>query len=638
MGFIVKVPVNRRYFPVSVRAERNIRPFLLFIMILSALFFYTGCNTASMYRKSADKTAAKIIKDKQEQLFGRSDDFSIDRPSDILRRRLLIEQDLPYAAEASLGTDNLEPIDHWPEKDYPVAGISPGDGDLVIEADRPLTLSLVQALQVGALNSSEYQSKKEDVFKSALNLDLQRNEFGFTLKGSGESAITANKSSDADTVKGVENSGSLSLEKTLKNGAKIATSLAVDLVSLLTQGKTSSFGITGDASISIPLLRGAGRHIASEPLTQAERDVIYAIYELERYKKTFAVEIARSYLNVLKQTDQVDNNAEVYKNLMVSARRTRALADAGRSTEIQVDQAVQNELNARTRWINATESYKSTLDSFKNLLGLPPDSDIELNRSELDSLTARISEIVPDVENSSDSESSSELVGISKENAGPLELEEKTAIELAFDNRLDLRVSEGRVYDAQRSVVVRADALGAELTLLGQANLGQSRSIAQAGMEDASINSDDGTYRGLLSIDLPLERTSERKAYRESLISLESSVRSLQSLEDNIKISIRNRLRSMSEAREALSIQTRAVEVAEKRVKSTDMFFEAGRAELRDLLEAQEALLSARNSLTAAVVNYRMAELEFQSDSGTLQIDDKGLFKEYDPRGNDNGK
>jgi outer membrane protein TolC len=94
----------------------------------------------------------------------------------------------------------------------------------------------------------------------------------------------------------------------------------------------------------------------------------------------------------------------------------------------------------------------------------------------------------------------------------------------------------------------------------------------------------------------------------------------------------------MSEAREALSIQTRAVEVAEKRVKSTDMFFEAGRSELRDLLEAQEALLSARNSLTSAVVDYRMAELEFQSDSGILQIDDKGLFKEYEPRGNDDGK
>jgi outer membrane protein TolC len=364
--------------------------------------------------------------------------------------------------------------------------------------------------------------------------------------------------------------------------------------------------------------------------------VVYAIYEFERYKKTFAVNITSSYLNVLKQMDQVDNNEEAYKNAMVSARRTRALADAGRTTEIAVDQAVQSELTARTRWINAIESYKRTLDSFKQSLGLPPDSNIELDGSELDDLAALVLENVTDIENSSDS--SLDLVGISKENAGPLEMEEEEAIELAFENRLDLRVTEGKVYDSQRAVIIKADALGAELTFGGSANAGQGRSIGQAGMEDGSIDLDAATYRGLLTIDLPLNRTSERNAYRESLISLESTVRSLQSLEDNIKLSIRNRLSSMSEAREALSIQTMAVEIAEKRVNSTNMFFEAGRAELRDLLEAQESLLSARNNLTAAVIDYRMAELEFQSDSGILQIDEDGLLKEYVPRGNDDGK
>jgi outer membrane protein TolC len=620
MSSILKKRLGYLYFP---------------ILLLSLAMIHTGCRTTTGYRVSADKAAESIIRDKQKQLFGSAEDFTIERPSDILRRRLLIEQDLPVSGDASLGSHNLEPIAHWPEKDYPKAGETLGD-DIVLVPGQTLELSFIQALQVGAVNSPEYQSKKEEVFKSALSLDLARNEFGFIFRGEGETSITENKSGSGDTVKGVEHSGSLSLEKTLKNGAKLVTSIAVDLVKLLTQGRTSSFGITGDASITIPLLRGAGRHIVTEPLTQAERNVVYAIYEFEKYKQTFAVEIARSYLNVLRQLDQVDNNAEVYKNLMVSARRTRALADAGRSTEIQVDQAVQNELSARNRWINATDSYNSSLDSFKKSLGLPPDANIELDRAELEGLTARDSGIVRDIEQSTSSGSSTELVGVGMENAGPLEMEEKAAVELGFENRLDLRVSEGKVYDAQRAVVVKADALGAELTLLGQANLGQSRSLGQAGMEDASIRSDEGRYNALLNIDLPLERTAERKAYRESLISLESAVRNLQSMEDDIKLSIRNRLRSMSKAREAISIQTRAVELAEKRVKSTDLFFEAGRAQLRDILEAQEALLSARNSLTSAVIDYRMAELEFQIDTGILEIDKKGLIVEYYDEEKDN--
>ncbi|KKK51404.1 hypothetical protein LCGC14_3115280, partial [marine sediment metagenome] len=49
------------------------------------------------------------------------------------------------------------------------------------------------------------------------------------------------------------------------------------------------------------------------------------------------------------------------------------------------------------------------------------------------------------------------------------------------------------------------------------------------------------------------------------------------------------------------------------------------------LLEAEESLLSAQNQLTAAVVNYRIAELQIQRDMGLLMVDSKGLWKEFSP-------
>ena len=341
----------------------------------------------------------------------------------------------------------------------------------------------------------------------------------------------------------------------------------------------------------------------------------------------------------------MNNAAENYKILIASARRTRRLADAGRLTEIEVDQAVQNELLARNRWISATELYKNRMDSFKQILGLPPDASVELDRSELENLISYISKIVPNTGGEDVSETGKkippadtpiELPERDKSNAGPMEMDERQAIELGFKNRLDLKVREGKVYDAQRNVIVKADALGAELTLLGQARSGSSRSLGMAGMEDANIEPDKGIYSALLTLDLPFERTAERKAYRESYISLESAVRSFQSLEDDIKLSIRQSLRAMSEAREGLKIQNRAVSVAEKRVKSTALFFEAGRAQVRDVLEAQESLLNARNSLTSAVIDYRVAELEFQQNTGLLRIDKEGLLLEYSPEAKNN--
>ncbi|MGB2823773.1 MAG: TolC family protein, partial [Phycisphaerae bacterium] len=67
------------------------------------------------------------------------------------------------------------------------------------------------------------------------------------------------------------------------------------------------------------------------------------------------------------------------------------------------------------------------------------------------------------------------------------------------------------------------------------------------------------------------------------------------------------------------------------RVTSTDLFLEAGRAAIRDVLEAQEALVQAQNSLTAALVAYRIAELELQRDMGVLEVNEKGLWREYRP-------
>ncbi len=68
-------------------------------------------------------------------------------------------------------------------------------------------------------------------------------------------------------------------------------------------------------------------------------------------------------------------------------------------------------------------------------------------------------------------------------------------------------------------------------------------------------------------------------------------------------------------------------------MRSTNLFLQAGRAQIRDLLESQEALLSAQNSLNAAIVNYRIADLAFKRDLGLLEVNEKGLWTEYPAQG-----
>ncbi len=628
--FFMKTRLNKFVLKPLVARVLQSRFGALAVSLCLTLFAQVGCQSPTEYRLEADKVASDIIR-KKMQAIGRTEQFSIERPSDILRRRLLTEQNLIIAGPSSLGTDRLEPIEHWPEEDYPKA--EPLLDPLVLlEEDNPPQLSLIQALQTGARNSFEYQTRKEDIFKEALDLDLERNEFRAIFTGQTESLIETDMSGER-TVSGVEYGSATGVSRKLESGVELTTELAVTLANLLTLNQASAFGISGDATISIPLLRGSGRHIVTEPLTQAERNVVYAIYQFERFRRTFAVSIAAEYLSVLRRLDIIQNNEENYRGLIRSARRARRQADAGRLTEVQVDQALQNELKARNSWINAVETYKRSLDSFKNLLGLPPDAGIELDRSELKRLAVYSDRFSENTDNGQKLDTNDKTVAADSpvvleppdtENIGPLEIDETAALELAFENRFDLMVAQGKVYDAQRAIVVLADALGAELTLLGSAELGGSS-------DDTKLRTDKGVYSALLTLDLPFERTAERNAYRNGFITLERAVRDVQILEDEIKISIRNKLRDLLESREGVQIQARSVKLAQKRVRSTNLFLKAGRAQIRDLLESQEALLSAQNALTAAIINYRVAELELQRDMAVLQINEKGLWQEYSP-------
>jgi len=596
--------------------------------------FTTGCRSVGGYRADADRAAAGIIATVQSNALGRAEAIEIESPADTLRRRLLLDQELAYGSQASLGIRDLPDSDYWQGAKHLLEA---ADTNRISKTDRPLTIGLPDALRIGAANSRDFQQAKEDLFRAALDMDLECDEFRNTFSGMLSGRYDRDGSGE-ETVASSLGSGELGVSRKLLSGVELSSRIAVDLVRLLTQDTASSVGLLADAGISIPLLRGAGRKIAAEPLKQAEQNMLYEVYSFERFKRAFAVRVASDYFGVLRQAQELRNVEENYKRLIAAARRARRLADSGRLPEFQFDQAVQDELRARTRWIEATQNYAARVDGFKLSLGLPTDAGIELDGTELGrllSVTNRFDaapESGPRAVTIPPADAEIVLDEPDAAQAGPLELGLEHAVSLALDSRLDLRTAHGKVEDAQRKVYVAADALRAEATLLGQARAGERRSSAgSASDDDAELRFADGTYSGLINLDLPFERTAERNAYRKSLIGLEKAVRDMQELEDQIKLDIRNTLRDLQAARESLVTQIKAVALAAKRVRSTDLFLQAGRAQIRDVLDSQEALLNAQNALTAAIVSYRIAELNLQRDMGVLQVAANGLWKEYTP-------
>src|SRR5262249_1719745 len=86
-----------------------------------------------------------------------------------------------------------------------------------------------------------------------------------------------------------------------------------------------------------PPLRGPGEAVGREPLVQAERNALYAVRDYERLRQTLAVNVTNAMYRVLQQHDQVVNEQENLKDLVIARERTESLAEAGRIPVFQVD-------------------------------------------------------------------------------------------------------------------------------------------------------------------------------------------------------------------------------------------------------------------------------------------------------------
>ena len=51
-------------------------------------------------------------------------------------------------------------------------------------------------------------------------------------------------------------------------------------------------------SVSLPLLRGAGRTVTREPLTQAERSLVYRLRSFELFRQDFTIQAAFAFILV----------------------------------------------------------------------------------------------------------------------------------------------------------------------------------------------------------------------------------------------------------------------------------------------------------------------------------------------------
>ncbi len=447
-------------------------------------------------------------------------------------------------------------------------------------ADGGRTLTLPAALEMAERHNRSYQLQRETLYLQALSLTGTRHKFVWNPSSTVDLGIARQTDgglrgdSDAD----------VSVQKLFQTGASVTATLANDLV-LYFDGKPKVPDLT--LKLTQPLLRGAGAEIAAEVLTQAERDVVYAVRDYSHYQKTFAIETVGEYFRVLQDKDAVRNSYNNYLNLQKARDRAEAMAEAERLARYQVDQARQSELSARVKYLKAVESYRQALDGFKQRLSLPLGEALRLEDRALTDLVAQ---------------------GLT-----PLELDERHGYLMAVTNRLDVLNEVDRFEDAQRKVRVAASDLKPGLDVVVDVSLKKQFYSSFSPEEFASTSG--------LKLKLPLNQLTERNAYRTSLINFEKQMRKLATELDSLRENIREGIRALEQERENYFIQKAALDLARQQVEVMPLLLQNDDADIRDQLEAQADLVEAQNDVTSAVVDYHVARWNLLKNLGALSVE-----------------
>ncbi len=573
---------------------------------------------------------------------------------------------------------------------------------------RPYILTMEKAFQVGLINSRYYQFQLENIYVNALPVTLQRFAFGpqfiaglsprTGVGGTGNTALPgilpANIPSNSfryntratDNQTSTLNLGTVAgVGKLFDNGTQILASFANQLVFNFVGKNPAQPTVRSflPLQVLVPFLRGGGRAITLEGLTQAERSLLYSIRAFAKFRQEFVVATLAGgtiqtfgsnvtnggftsggnvdptigFLNVVEDVQLVENQvknlavfeqfAEVYKELING--------ESSGLSQLQLDQIRQQVLGARSNLLQSRLQYRNDLDQYKIQLGMPPDVPLVIDRSrtagfrrvfeEIDrwSLNARreLSQLdtivakIPKLQNLIlDDRSCQEI--FSQENDQNLEDLLLTAERVALENRLDLMNARAQLYDTWRQIRVSANALKGVLNV----------AVTNQFVTPPTTNNPFGfvdqakQFSLVINAELPLVRVAERNNFRLQLINYQRQRRTLQNTEDFIKYQLRQELRAMQLFYQQYQIQQRNL-VQSVRLK--DQAFETivappqatagNQAALQttNLIQFQNSVVGNENALVTTWYNYQTQRLQVYRDLGILPIDEWEAFDEIFP-------
>jgi len=416
-------------------------PAFLRLSICIGICTWVGCSVAEQ-RREADESAYSIIKNASIDPRWKTTDFNVveDQRSRFFDANNPDETPMPLDDPAS--SQLMKMVHGMPgAKSWDKYGTvreyeSPDWRTLLssynsIDDSGAVKLNVDSALRLAYVHSPAYQTQVETLYLSALDVTAQRFRFdtqyfggydtnyrhrgninpaGFGIDPSTGDTVTTSASQGRESNRLILGSNpTAQFKRQFSTAGEIVAGFANSFVFEFTGNNANLASSLANFSIVQPLLRGAGKHIALEGLTQSERNLLANIRAHRQYHQGFYTKVAIGELGVsgsrrgnpstsvntfggqgglggvlglLQQLQQIRNTEDNLSLQLRTLDQLEALLDVGVIDIVQVDQFRQSVQRERAALLQSQNSLDLSLDQYKTgTLGLPPDIEIALDDS-----------------------------------------------------------------------------------------------------------------------------------------------------------------------------------------------------------------------------------------------------------------
>jgi len=449
----------------------------------------------------------------------------------------------------------------------------------------PLELTLDSALRLAAENGRSLQMRREALYREALSLNAVRRDYGPQVSGTLGYVLSGKNDGSRATASTL----SLAASQTLPTGGKVSLSAdaARSAARSADETNTTASAQSASARLDQPLLAGAGYAASHEPMVQAERDFVYALRTFALERQDAAIAVLAGYFELLIQQNVLANTRLNAEQSRLLRQRTEALFRIRRAPAIDVMRAEQQELSASNAVALAEADFGTQVRRFLLSLGVAVDTPVHV-RGEVPAAAAA-------------------------------PFAEADATTLALARRLDLQTAHDRVTDAERKAAIARSNLLPELTAYGEATW------SKAGTE-GSADSRETAYEAGVKLELPLDRRDERDALRRARLDAGQATRNAREQEDRIRVDVAADFSRLQYLAQAALIAQRNLAIAEKRAENARFRFRNGELENRDVVEAENELLNARNACVRANANHEVQRVRLLRNVGLIDVDSQGAL------------